>query len=123
MRILSGNNYGIGEVMSAADSGCTTTPEGEDTYSFTMPMGMTVKSSLEANNSTSISIFNSAGENVMFWNSGTWVSCMVIGTGVGMMVTSFSMNPLLGALAARLTQYGCTHYVNRTYEDGDSYTC
>lgn len=122
MRILMGNDYSVarGNSMAAFDD-CGMTPEGEETYTFNLPLGYTVETELEDNNSTSVRLRDAGGSQVLFWNSGTFIACSILGAGVGLMVGSYAMNPSIGALAARMTSYGCSKAMNRTYEDGDEY--
>lgn len=122
MRVLSGNLYDENITSAATMPGCVTNPEGEETVTFNLPAGMSVTSTLEGNGSTTFNFYNN-GQNFHTWNSGMFMSCFLIGTGVGGMVTSFTGNPLLGSLSAFLVSNRCQHYMNRTYEDGDQYVC
>jgi hypothetical protein len=124
MRILEA--HGLGGIadsdrVQAMAEDCNMVPEGEDTYTFNLPAGFVFHSELQPNSSTSINIYNSSGNSIFFWNSGTYMSCALIGGGVGLLITSFTRNPRLGSLAGTLTSMGCTKAINSTLEDGDAY--
>jgi len=123
MRVLSGSHYDSSITTAAIMPGCASNAEGEETVTFNLVSGITATSTLEGNGSTTFNFHNSLGENIYTWNSGMFVSCFLIGSGVGGMVTSFTGNPLLGSLAGFLTSRQCQNYMNRTYEDGDQYVC
>ena len=57
------------------------------------------------------------------WNSGTFLSCFVLGAGVGIGVASYTGNPRLGALASSMVAAGCSRAVQYSTEDGDQYIC
>lgn len=116
MRILDGN---IG-MESVAKVNCDEPANGEETHNFTLPYGMNVTSELESNNSTTFRFYRN-GQPFYVWNSGTFVSCFLIGAGVGGIVTGFTGMPALGGLATFLATQGCQNYVNKTLEDGDTY--
>lgn len=107
--------------MGAMTDDCNLQPEGEETYTFRLPRGFVFRSELQPNQSTSISVIGPNGNRVVFWNSGTFMTCALLGAGTALMVTSFSRNIRLGELAFRATALGCSYLVNRTTEDGDTY--
>lgn len=94
---------------------------GEDTWTFSLPGGYTFQSQLQPNESTTLTVLDSSGNAVYSWNSGIFVSCFLLGAGVGAIVTSYAQNPRVGVLAATLTGAGCKAVVGRTNEDGDQY--
>jgi hypothetical protein len=92
---------------------------GADTLDISLPAGMSVSAKLEANNSTTLT-FSRGGSSVYSWNSGVWVSCHVIGSGVSI-VGSF-VNPTFGRLTKALTSIGCGYAATSSQsasEDGD----
>lgn len=89
---------------------------GNETVTYNLPAGSTMTMRLEANNSTTID-FTFPGLGSYTWNSGTFIACSLIGAGVGLTVTAFSGNPLLGSLSSSLASYGCTQLANQTGSD------
>jgi len=120
MRVLNGNLESVSTMAAPACIPTGETGPGEETWTFNLPMGFTVQSQLELNNSTTLHFYKN-GNLFETWNSGTFVSCFLIGVGVGGIVTGFTGMPSLGSLASFLATQGCQRYVNKTYEDGDTY--
>lgn len=125
MRVLAGNTLDFEDTMSAAFAPACDGTTGEESVTFNLPAGFTVSHTVETNGSSTLKLYDSSGGERMVWNSGTFVSCYLFGVGVGGIVTGFSGMPALGSLAGFLASQGCSNYLNRTYEDGDSYipTC
>lgn len=122
MRILNGSSYLREDVATLmSDDECGFVAEGEDHFTFNLPLGYSVQVEQETNNSTSISLYNDSGEQVMFWNSGTFIACSLLGAGAGLMIGTYARNARVGALAQKLVSYGCSKAVNSTMEDGDEY--
>lgn len=119
MRVLAGNAYEL-DNTAITTFACDGTA-GEESVTFDLPAGFHMTSNLEIGGSTTLKLFDSSGTERLVWNSGTFVSCFLFGTGVGGIVTGLSGNPVIGGLAGTLASLGCSNYVNRTYEDGDSF--
>lgn len=121
MRILNGSNYLRDDVATLMSEDCGFTPEGEEHFTFNLPLGYSVDVEQETNNSTSIRLYDESGDEVLFWNSGTFIACSLLGAGAGLMIGTYARNARVGALAQRLVTYGCSKAVNSTMEDGDEY--
>lgn len=121
MRVLTGNTLDFEDTMSGPFSVACDGTTGEESVTFNLPLDFTVSHTVETNGSSTLKLYDPSGDERMVWNSGTFVSCYLFGVGVGGIVTGFSGQFALGRLAGFLAAQGCTHYLNRTYEDGDSY--
>lgn len=85
---------------------------GGETVTFELPAGAKVTSTLEANQSTTLN-FSFANGYTYSWNSGTFITCFLIGAGVGAAVTAYSGgNTALGSLTGMLAAQACTYAVN-----------
>lgn len=94
-------------------------PPGIENNNYSLPAGYTIRTQLELNQSTTVQLFDRAGNMTVNWNSGTFLSCFVLGAGVGLAVSSYSGNPKLGMLAGGLVSAGCQRAVSYSSEDGD----
>lgn len=93
---------------------------GRDKLTFELPRGAHVFSRLEANKSTTLT-FSFQDGTTFRWNSGTFVTCWVIGGGVGAAVTAYSGgNAQLGSLATFLAARGCTFAIQRLSDTDDT---
>ena len=76
-----------------------------------LPAGAKLTTELMPNNSTTISITFANGTN-QTWNSGTYLTCSLIGSGVGGAAWAFSGgNPIIGGLSSVLASYGCSQAI------------
>ncbi|WP_150681295.1 hypothetical protein [Pandoraea pneumonica] len=96
---------------------------GAETIVYTLPVGSTVTTKLEGNSSTTINI-NVPGFGGYSWNSGTYLTCFLIGSGFGITAGILSRNLAVGALTQRLVSWGCKMVVDnidtpQTNDDGD----
>lgn len=102
---------------------CGDTPPGEEVNIYSLPGSWAVQTQLEPNQSTTIRLLDEYGNMRVNWNSGTFLSCFVLGAGVGIGVASYTGNPRLGALASSMVAAGCSRAVQYSTEDGDQYIC
>lgn len=96
---------------------------GAETITYSLPAGSTVTTRLEGNSSTTINI-NVPGVGSYSWNSGTFLTCLLIGNGFGITAGILSESPMVGVLTQRMVQMGCKYVMDnintpQTNDDGD----
>lgn len=94
---------------------------GEEVNTYSLPADWSVQTQLEPNQSTTIRLFDGSGNMRVDWNSGTFLTCFLLGSGVGIGVASYTGNPRLGMLASSMVAAGCSKAVQYSTEDGDQY--
>lgn len=76
-----------------------------------------------ANGSSTIILQNSSGATLWSYNTGVGLACFLTSTGIGITVTTFSGNALLGSAASALVSVGCKNLGDVTpppfTDDGD----
>ena len=93
---------------------------GADTYTFSLPAGMTFTSKLEDNKSTTITLRSEGFE--FNWNSGQFIACSILSGGTAIMVSAFSGGSVpIGVLVDGAVKAGCTYAFSHTDEDGDEF--
>jgi hypothetical protein len=86
---------------------------------YELGAGFTVTTKLEANSSTTITINNSSLGYSYTWNSGTYIACKLISTGVATTVVILSEgNTRLGLLTDKLVGWGCKSLVESVNTGG-----
>ncbi|WP_157786946.1 hypothetical protein [Herbaspirillum rubrisubalbicans] len=81
---------------------------GADSVEWSLPGNITIQSTLEANQSTTLR-FSYAGSSTPFytWNSGQAVACYTIAGGFGLAAGILTANPAIGTLTSVIAGYGC----------------
>lgn len=94
---------------------------GETEYTVQLPSGLYAHAVLEPNQSTTIHIYNSEGRVVHSMNSGVHAACFILGAGTGIMLGSFTGNPVVIGAIGFFTSIGCNVAINHLNQDGDAY--
>lgn len=84
---------------------------GFGSASYQLPAGASLTSTLMPNQSTTLSIHLANGQSYS-WNSGTFLTCTVLGAGVGSAAFAFSGgNAAIGSLASFMSSRACSSFM------------
>jgi hypothetical protein len=84
---------------------------GFGSVSYQLPAGSSLTSTLMPNQSTTLSVQLASGQTYS-WNSGTFLTCTVLGAGVGSAAFAFSGgNAAIGSLAGFMASRACATFM------------
>jgi hypothetical protein len=84
---------------------------GFGSVSYQLPAGASLTSTLMPNQSTTLSVQLASGQSYS-WNSGTFLTCTVLGAGVGSAAFAFSGgNAAIGALGGFMASRACGIFI------------